>query len=327
MDQYRLSSHDDVPDREPFLAALSELEALTFSHYDGVVHSTPEFLRWYTARPGMRQDLCQAAFAGEQLVANVFVTLAPMMLGGEVVTCGILDTVMTHPNHRRRGLATELLQRALAAMAAGGADVSLLYTAREDPMLAPERLYGSLDYAPRELVTRFMRPAAAVLSGPAPIRSAHSSIRHLFAEALGRDDGWILLDDQLWQWRRVARPRQYPVSLHVTGTGAAAAICSGELILSGARRPLTVVSDIVLPLGDGAKTAFESLLAAAPAMAPVTVLCPQSDARMVDLLSGLGFAAAGAETVMMRGITDRGAAALARPLSGWYVAVESVIGV
>ena len=326
MDEYSFAAHAEAPDRDALVAELSELDALTFSHYHGVVHATPEFLRWYTARPGMKPQLCQAAFRDDRLVANVFVTLAPMMLGGSVVKCGLIDTVMAHPEHRRRGLARTLMQRALSAMEAEGADVSLLYTARSEPMLGPERLYRSLGYSPREIVARMVRPAQPLPIAPARPVAPEAEARLAVEQSLGGRDGWLTLDGDLWRWRRVTRPAQYPVVLHAVGS-ALAAICTGELMSSGALRQMAVVSDIAIPEAEDAGAALAAIVSAAPSDAPVTVLCPESDARLAQALAGLGFASTGLEVAMLCPISGRGKAALAERADGWYVATESLIGV
>jgi GNAT superfamily N-acetyltransferase len=326
MQPYHTCAHNDVPGPEQFLVALSELDTLTFSHYEGVVHATPSFLRWYTSRPGMLAHLSQAAFAGDMLVCSVFATLAPMMLGGGTVLCGIIDTVMTHPDHRRRGLATQLLRRALAAVEEAGADVSLLYAARGEPLLPPERLYRGLGYQPRELVTRYRRRAGPISGGEARVDRLDASARPFFEGALGRLDGWLVLDNDLWRWRRIERPEGYPVGLYATDSGAAAAICSGDLTTAGAPAPVTVVSDLVLPDRNREREDLRALIAAAPQDAPVMILCPESSHR-AELLIELGFAAAGVEVAMIRPISRKGAAAASAPRSEWYVAVESLIGV
>ena len=88
----------------------------------------------------MDPRLCQAALAGDELVSSVLVTLASMWLAGGAVQCGIIDEVMTHPDHRRRGLARALIDRALEAMVSAGAELSLLYTLETNPASAPQRL-------------------------------------------------------------------------------------------------------------------------------------------------------------------------------------------
>ena len=110
----RFATHADIEDKPRLLRDLSILEGLTFSQYDAVVAATPSFMAWYTARPGMNPGLCQAVLCGEKLVSSLFVTVARMRLAGEMVVCGIVDTVMTHPAYRRRGLARGMLERAIS---------------------------------------------------------------------------------------------------------------------------------------------------------------------------------------------------------------------
>ena len=113
---YRICTHEDVSDQPGLLRALADLNGLTFGHYDGVVAASEEFMSWYTRRPGMDPRLCYAAFAGERLVASLFLTLAEMRLWGQTVQCGIIDTVMTHPQHRRKGLARASQERLVESL-------------------------------------------------------------------------------------------------------------------------------------------------------------------------------------------------------------------
>ena len=78
------------------------LAALAFGQYPGVLRPSRAHRQWYVCRPGMDRDLSRAALYGEQLVGNVFVTRTMMWLGGTLCDVGIIDTVMTHPDHRRR---------------------------------------------------------------------------------------------------------------------------------------------------------------------------------------------------------------------------------
>ncbi|MCJ7752768.1 MAG: GNAT family N-acetyltransferase [Armatimonadetes bacterium] len=102
---YKFATHADIEDRPGLHQDLSDLNALTFGQYDAGVAASPSFMAWYTARPGMDPRLCQAVLCGEELVSSLFVTVTRMRLAGKTVACGIIDTVMTHPAHRRRGLA------------------------------------------------------------------------------------------------------------------------------------------------------------------------------------------------------------------------------
>jgi GNAT superfamily N-acetyltransferase len=153
---YRFCSHGDTKDSGWLRRAIAGLNRLAFAYYDGVVVPRGSFVDWYTARPGMDPRLCQAALAGGELVSSVLVTVASMWLGGRRVQCGIIDEVMTHPDHRRRGLASTLMDRALDAMASAGAAVSLLYTLEANPVSRPQCLYEILGYRLCERVDRFV---------------------------------------------------------------------------------------------------------------------------------------------------------------------------
>jgi ribosomal protein S18 acetylase RimI-like enzyme len=328
MGEYRLCTHADVGDRGALHRAVANLNRLTFGHYDGVVVPSEFFVEWYAARPGMDPRLCQAAFAGDELVSSVLVTLARMRLAGNTVVCGIIDEVMTHPDHRRRGLANALMQRALESMQAAGAGVSLLNTLEANPPAGPQRLYESLGYRVYERVDRFAeaagrRNAAAQAIAMPPDDAACAA----FLEGLGERDGWLDLDDDLWRWRRIERPIGYPVGLFRTGDGGLGAVSTGDLVAAGGPTASAVLSDVVLPADPRGASALAQLVAAAPSDAPVTVLCPRSDPRLGRLLMEEGFEVTGTELAMLRPFTAEVATTIEQQTDCWYVAVESVIGV
>jgi GNAT superfamily N-acetyltransferase len=328
MSQYRLCTHADIADRGALHRAIADLNGLTFGHYDGVVVPTLSFVTWFAARPGMDPRLCQAAFVGDELVSSVLVTLARMRLAGQMVLCGIIDEVMTHPDHRRRGLARALIGRALEAMGAAGAEVSLLNTLEASPPAGPQRLYESLGYRVYERVDRFVAPPRRDNAGVAAVAiPPDDAARTAFAAGLGDRDGWLDLDDDLWRWRRIERPCDYPVTLHRAGVGGLGAWCTGDLLVAGQPTPFAVLSDVVLPHDERAAPALAQLLAAAPSDTAVTVLCPRSDARLGRLLTQRGFGVTGTEFAMLRPLASALAGGIGQPAMCWYVAVESVIGV
>ncbi len=328
MNGYRFSTHAEVEDVSHFHSALCQPNLLTFGEYYGVFFPTSDSIGWYTTRPGMDPQLCQAAFFEEMLVSSLFVTLAPMRLGAEMALCGFIDTVMTHPSHRRRGLASTLLQRALAGMKSAGADVSLLYAAHEDPPGPSENMYQGLGYSIHELVVRFVKhPPHMLETAPAAPIPPDDIARTAFTAALSQHDGWIDLDDSLWRWRRLQRPLQYPITLHKTSGGALCAICSGELLAAGRPRPVTVLSDLVLPQHIREEDALGPIIAAALADAPITAFSPRSNLSLSRRLRRLAFEPVATEAAMVRPLTQTGVDLLRAPRRDWYVAVESIIGV
>ena len=325
---YRICTHDDVSDQPGLLKALADLNALTFAEYDGVVVPSQEFMSWYTQRPGMDPRLCQAAFAGERLVASVFVTLAEMRLRDQSVQCAIIDTLMTHPGHRRKGLARALLQRAMTAMERADADVSLLNTAQADPPAGPQQLYESLGYRPVELVDRWVSRTAGS-SGEHALDSVGvgEDVRRGLQARLGQRDGWLALDQDLWLWRRAERPSAYPVEVVRTSQDVVAAVCTGPLLSRGEEQPFAVLSDFAPSEEADYEGAVRELLSAVPANATATMLCGRSDEKLAGALQVAGFERAGTEIAMLRAVMPEAEAWIEPPMNQWYVAVESVIGV
>src|SRR5574340_965919 len=168
---------------------------------------------------------------------------------------------MTHPEHRRRGLARRLMERAAEAMAAAGAEVSLLYTARTEPQSGPEQLYRSLGYGPRELVSVWERPPGPLAAPPAPRVAVEAKARQAWERALGRRDGWLPLSDELWRWRRETRPPRHPIALYAAGA-TMAAISVGELTFSAGDRTAAVVSELALFDSEAVGEELASVLAA-----------------------------------------------------------------
>jgi GNAT superfamily N-acetyltransferase len=307
---------------------LAELENITFGHYYGNVIGAPSWMQWYASRPGLDPSLCQAAFAGEELVASVLVTSWPMRLTGEIVLCGLVDQVMTHPEHRRRGLARRLLLRALESMRAVGAEVSLLYTLETEPMSGPQRLYESLGYAVIEQVDRYSReyekrpPTNTLTTLPNDNRT-----REMFTEALGARDGWLKMEEELWQWRRVARPSEYPVALVKGAQGQLAAIVTGNFMVDSTARPFSVITEMSLPEDGEAGQALAEVVSATSREAALSMLCARADIRIAEGLRMNGCAIEGTEIAMVKALTERGARLAASRKGPWYVAVESVIGI
>ncbi len=91
---YTLCDHTQVPDLVPQLARLSNL---AFGEYEGGMTVGASWTAWYLRRPGTDPALCQAALSGDTMVANVLVCVQPVRVGGELLRCGILDSVAPAP--------------------------------------------------------------------------------------------------------------------------------------------------------------------------------------------------------------------------------------
>jgi predicted N-acetyltransferase YhbS len=90
------------------------------------------YARFYaaqTATPWGRAHLERLALVdgGEVLASGKLYTF-DAMLGGHAVRVAGLAAIFTHPAHRRRGAAGELVERMLESAAANGADLALLFS-------------------------------------------------------------------------------------------------------------------------------------------------------------------------------------------------------
>ena len=140
MGDYEVKSHAELGDIAHDLVALNDA---CFGDYDGVMAMDEDFLRWYLSRPGMTPESRFAAVRDGQVVSNTFITIEKVQFSGELLDVGMVDTVMTHPDHRRRGLARRVLEAAIAFVQEKQLDASQLYTAADS---MPQRFYESMGY-------------------------------------------------------------------------------------------------------------------------------------------------------------------------------------
>ncbi len=319
---YRFVTHEEVP---RLAEQLAELSNIAFAEYEGAPAVDADFIRWYLQRPGCTPQLCGAALYGDKLVSNVLVALQKINIGGEYVLCGIIDTVATHPEHRRRGLARRLMEMAHERMQAEGAEAAVLYT---NPAHHPYQFYQRLGYV--------TRAQAALLTGPRPRACPVYIVRPLLPEEVvaGRElvmakyaryEGFAQLEENLWRWHREERPASLPAlfvgAFRAEQLVGAAALAAASVLLTGQQQPVTVVSDIVYE----SQECLRALLAAAPCetlMALCDVQAPEHEA-----LQQLGLNSALGEVAMACPFTERARELLRRPPLYWYVMVESVVGV
>ena len=339
MPQRRIGTRDYalVPHRA--IGQLAEqiyaLTRLAFGSYAGVLVPSPEHRDWYVRRPGMDLDLSVALLCDGTLVGNVFVTVAGVRLGGRVLPTGIVDTVMTHPAHRRLGLARWALETAIAGMRDRGLAASLLYTVAGS---MPAALYGSLGYRAHAPV-RYYRGLPGTHGLPAGGRHARrlhpgeeEAARQFTDACLARCDGSVPLGEALWRWRRQERPATLPADVWIVpgagGWEGCAALCRAPIVTAaGGQEPCGVLTDLALAPGADVPRELGALLAAVPDGAEARVLAAEADAALCAACEGLGLAVAATETAMVLPLSDAAHAALAAPQRPWAPLAESIIGV
>lgn len=315
---YRICTHADAGD---IIGQLVELGRAAFAEYEGAPRLGPDMKRWFLSRPGCEPRRCLVALDGDSVVANVLVTVQSVQLGGDLLRCGIVDSVATHPAHQRKGLARELMTRAHDAMQDEGLDAALLYT---NPAGHAYRFYEGLGYVTRArlVLAGGSRPTHARLEGTRRMRSEEEpAIRELINAEYAEHDGFAPIDDALWRWHRLERPTGMPAATYVVErdgrTVAVATFAEMEMLLSGRQRRLSIASDLAGP---------ESLdlLCAAPTEHVALLL----DERAPELQRCLdvGLQQQMGEAAMVLPFSDHAGAALERPPNMWYVMVESVVG-
>lgn len=297
-------------------AQLSALEALAFGAYDGVIASDCRFIPWYRARPGMDPGCCQAALLAEgTLVASVFATSISMVVGGEALLAAAIDTVMTHPDHRGRGLASALMERAHQAARARGADLMVLYTAAGS---GPQRLYERLGYQ----VSATFAYWVGTVPHPSPSEPAAPVTAEVLAAQL---EGFRTYTDADRAWLCAGpAPRRWFVDPAPDG-GRSLSVCyaSAPVRLAGSVRPMSVTCDATA-FDDGLE--LRRLLSRAPDPT-VLWLLDEADGLRSRLLASADLRVAAREVEMVLALTDVGAEAMARSAGPWYPISESIIGV
>ncbi len=88
------------------------------------------FARYFRHDPGFRDDLCFVAEDAGRIVSTLQVFRKQVRINGVLVDVGGVGNVFTTAAYRERGIASQLLTRAIAAMDEHGFDLSLLFAVR-----------------------------------------------------------------------------------------------------------------------------------------------------------------------------------------------------
>lgn len=331
MGDYRIMSQGEAWQLlgDAITTQLGELTAVAFATFEGVAQPSPEKTRWYMARPGMDRALSGVAMADGRLVSNVYITCLSMTVGSELVPVAVVDTVVTHPDHRRQGLAKRLLTRALDGLRQSEVQAVLLYT---NPGSMPHHFYAALGFVPHRGSLVWERVAEPLLDGgsmkrcPAKDEEARALINRYNA---GRP-GYVPLDESLWAWRKLQRPAHMPAQVtavcqgeRLTGT---ATFCQSSLVTQGGRKACHYITDLGLAT-DQPRQTLAALLEVAPSSERWVTLSAEDDDKLNGALAELGFAAQPGEASMVLPLGEGVLSALQQATLPWYVLVESLVGV
>ncbi len=328
MEEYRIVPHAEIG---ALATQVYGLTRLAFGTYTGVLVPSEAHRQWYVRRPGMDGQLSLAALHRGQVVSSLFITVVQMRLAGRLQPVGIVDTVMTHPEHRQRGLARGLLTEAIRRMRERGLAASLLYTV---PDSMPYHFYKALGYRPYAPVYYFRRAQPAA-KGALPLRWAGRPDRAAIAGFLNAHfrchDGYVPIDGALWRWRKGERPQELPADLYVAQEGGritgCVTLCRAPIVGATEDSYSYVLTDLAVAPGADAQRTLASLLGAIPAGIEAVTLSARADEEDSGMLLAAGFGERGGEVGMVLPLNPGAETDLATPPRRWYVLAESVIGV
>jgi len=126
------------------------------------------FARYFRHDPTFRDDLCFVALDRDRIVSTLQVFRKQVRIGEAVVQVAGVGNVFTATGYRERGLASELLTRAVAAMDEHGFDLSLLFATRLV-------FYGRHGWQSHVRHLIFIEPAAVEGTGPYDVAPFHGA--------------------------------------------------------------------------------------------------------------------------------------------------------
>ena len=278
------------------------------------------------------------------MVANVWATLERMFLGKSLIKAGVIDGVCTHPAHRRKGLATYLLNEAAQFIKEKNCHLSLLYTlspTSKKPHPPAYTLYQKLGYEEAARINYFVHPGAFCRTGASrtfdpglktgPLDEVEETrfIDFLNAHFEYRD-GYVPVNRQLWRWRKEMRPPSLTCDFYFyeKAGGILATTCLSTLrvFLQGRATAATHLAETVL-LPRARDEAFALFLALIPRDTRAIALIDEKDEATSRLFSRFGFRVPFQEVAMGFPLSPEGEKAFAQRSGPWYPLTESIIGV
>jgi predicted N-acetyltransferase YhbS len=165
------------------------------------------FARYFQHDPTFRDDLCFVALDRGRIVSTLQVFRKQVRLGGAVVEVAGVGNVYTAAEYRERGVASQLLTRAIAAMNEQRFDLSMLFATR----LVFYSRHGWQSHV-RHLV--FIEPAAGSHTGPydiAPFAEADlDAVMRIYDNYTAGLSGSTVRDRRYWlgQLRYAGNPHE-----------------------------------------------------------------------------------------------------------------------
>jgi GNAT superfamily N-acetyltransferase len=142
---------------EDEVAAVFDMMTAAFREHWGEYQAEDQRLEQWAGDPRFRRDLVVVAWHGADPAACVSCLLGP---GPDGSVRGLLDSVATHPDHRRRGLAKATISEALRRLRAAGASSAYLGVDQENHNRAVQ-LYEQCGFAIASSTTTWRRPIDA----------------------------------------------------------------------------------------------------------------------------------------------------------------------
>lgn len=303
------------------------LHQICFGQYEGVLPFDANILRWYVQRPGLGLAHTLVILHEDTIVSSLFLTVSAFFFEGNLIPVGIIDTVMTHPDHRGKGLATRLMKEAEAMMRSQGCWFGYLYTI---PATKQFGLYQNLGY--RDFQRVFHLQGRGHGRGDEMESPPTEDVRQFLNETLAGYNGFIPFDEALWKWRKEERPEKIPARIFVSqdsrgriqGTITAS---WGEITTATGKEAVVFLSDWAGTGKEGKADVLRMVLASGGNL-KIDLLCPVVNREEWNILQENGFQPTLAESAMLFPLRKEAEALLEEGASrSWYPLIESVVGV